>query len=267
MARIAGSIVLAVMLARGQQDWSLALFIVLAATDNIDGLLARRQGTTRSGAFLDPLADKILVGAASIALGIQDEVSWLVVVLIISREIAVSAFRMFAARRGASVPASWFGKIKTLITLVAIGLVLVPDDAVQDVGPRRALDRGRGDLGVGDRLLHARRTAHAGRAARSTMTDVSEGETQPPAAVRAEIVTVGTELLLGQIVPDSEQLMDRGAARIDRRGRPLRHEGRRQPRPHGRGVPARAPAVPTRSSSPAASVRRKTTSPARRSPR
>ena len=134
MARIAGSIVLAVMLAHGQQDWSLALFIVLAATDNIDGLLARRQGTTRSGAFLDPLADKILVGGALIALGIQDEVSWLVVVLIISREIAVSAFRMFAARRGASVPASWFGKIKTLITLVAIGLVLVPDDAVQDVG-------------------------------------------------------------------------------------------------------------------------------------
>ena len=86
---------------------------MLAGTDGLDGWLARRQGTTRSGAFLDPLADKVLVLGAMSALVAIDRWWWVPVALIAAREIAISLYRSWVARQGVSVPARPLAKVKT----------------------------------------------------------------------------------------------------------------------------------------------------------
>lgn len=134
VARIVGSFGLGFLIAAGVDDWALVVFIVLALSDNIDGVLARRQGPTRSGAFLDPLADKFLVGAALIALWWRGDIGWWFPVLILSRELLISVYRSVVARNGVSVPASWMGKAKTFVTMIAIGMLLVPGDDVRSAG-------------------------------------------------------------------------------------------------------------------------------------
>jgi CDP-diacylglycerol---glycerol-3-phosphate 3-phosphatidyltransferase len=104
----------------------LAIWIVLAATDGVDGYLARRHGTTRSGAFLDPLADKALVLGAMWALVAADSFWWLPVALITVRELGISVFRSYWGRRGLAVPASTWAKVKTVVQAVAVGLALLP---------------------------------------------------------------------------------------------------------------------------------------------
>ena len=94
----------------GPSYGTLAIWIVLAATDGVDGYLARRHGTTRSGAFLDPLADKALVLGAMWALVADGVFWWLPVVLISAREVAISAFRSYWGRRGLAVPAPVLGQ-------------------------------------------------------------------------------------------------------------------------------------------------------------
>ena len=105
---------------------ALVLWIVLAATDGVDGYLARRHGTTRSGAFLDPLADKALVLGAMWALVASGGFWWLPVALITVREIGISVFRSYWGRRGLAVPASFWAKVKTVVQAVAVGLALLP---------------------------------------------------------------------------------------------------------------------------------------------
>lgn len=105
---------------------AVALWIVLAATDGLDGYLARRHGTTRSGAFLDPLADKALVLGAMWAIVTVDGFWWLPVALVTAREIAISAFRSYWGRRGLAVPATPGAKVKTVVQAVAVGLALLP---------------------------------------------------------------------------------------------------------------------------------------------
>ena len=108
-------------------EWpSLALWVVLAGSDCVDGWLARRQGTTRSGAFLDPLADKILVLGAMAALVAKGVLWWLPVALIAVREVALSAYRSYVGRRGVSVPARFQAKVKTWLQAVAVGLAIAP---------------------------------------------------------------------------------------------------------------------------------------------
>src|SRR3974390_2094376 len=75
---------------------------LLAMSDGIDGWVARRQGTTRSGAFLDPLADKVVVLGALVALVAKGIIWWLPVAVIAVREIAMSVYRSVAGRRGVS---------------------------------------------------------------------------------------------------------------------------------------------------------------------
>jgi CDP-diacylglycerol---glycerol-3-phosphate 3-phosphatidyltransferase len=99
---------------------------LLAVSDGIDGWLARRQGATRSGAFLDPLADKVVVLGALCALVAKGIVWWLPVVLIAVREIAMSVYRSVVGRHGVSIPARQTAKVKTLLQDVAIGLCLAP---------------------------------------------------------------------------------------------------------------------------------------------
>lgn len=105
---------------------ALVLWIVLAATDGVDGYLARRHGTTRSGAFLDPLADKALVLGAMWALVASGGFWWLPVALITVRELGISVFRSYWGRRGLAVPASFWAKVKTVVQAVAVGLALLP---------------------------------------------------------------------------------------------------------------------------------------------
>jgi len=104
-------------------------WVVLACTDGLDGWLARRDGTTRSGAFLDPLADKFLAIGGLSALAAQGVFPWLAVGLIAVREVGVSAYRTAAGRRGVSLPARQLGKMKTVFQLVAVGVALCPSTA------------------------------------------------------------------------------------------------------------------------------------------
>jgi CDP-diacylglycerol--glycerol-3-phosphate 3-phosphatidyltransferase len=100
---------------------ALAVFVVAALTDSIDGYLARRQrSVTVMGAFLDPLADKLLVSAALISLVQLERLSAWVAMVIIAREFAVSGLRMIAAARNTIISASVWGKSKTLLQVLAI---------------------------------------------------------------------------------------------------------------------------------------------------
>jgi CDP-diacylglycerol--glycerol-3-phosphate 3-phosphatidyltransferase len=102
---------------------------VLWVTDGLDGWLARRDGTTRSGAFLDPLADKILVLGGFAALAVRGDFGWLPVAIVASREIGISVWRSLASRRGVSIPARPLGKWKATIQFLAVAIVLFPPTA------------------------------------------------------------------------------------------------------------------------------------------
>ena len=108
-----------------------ALFIVVALTDWADGYLARRLNLTSSfGAFLDPVADKFLVCAALLVLVELARVPSLVALVIIGREIAISALREWMAQIGAarSVAVHMLGKVKTVVQMVAIPFLLYHDN-------------------------------------------------------------------------------------------------------------------------------------------
>ena len=108
------------------------VFIVAAVTDVLDGYLARRtQQVTRFGAFLDPVADKLII-ATALALIIEHAGTWVVTMpalVIISREIAVSALREWMAEIGGSqvVAVTFLGKLKTTIQMIAIAILLLQD--------------------------------------------------------------------------------------------------------------------------------------------
>ena len=111
-------------------SWSAtAGWVILACTDGLDGWLARRDGTTRSGAFLDPLADKFLAIGGLSALAVEGIFPWVAVILIAVREVGVSAYRTAAGRRGVSLPARQLGKMKTVFQLLAVGVALCPSTA------------------------------------------------------------------------------------------------------------------------------------------
>lgn len=105
---------------------ALLVFILAAATDGIDGHIARsRNLVTNFGKFLDPLADKLLVTAALVALvGMQRIPSWIVTV-IIAREFAVTGIRLLAVGEGKVIAASMLGKIKTVTQIIGISLLLI----------------------------------------------------------------------------------------------------------------------------------------------
>jgi hypothetical protein len=92
----------------------------------LDGFLARRHGATTVGAFLDPLADKVLVLGAMFFL-VNSHVYWIVPVIIIAaRELAISLYRTFVGAKGVSVPASKIAKFKTLAQQLSVGFAIAP---------------------------------------------------------------------------------------------------------------------------------------------
>ncbi|MEO7349995.1 MAG: CDP-diacylglycerol--glycerol-3-phosphate 3-phosphatidyltransferase [Terrimesophilobacter sp.] len=102
------------------------LFILAIATDGVDGLLARRQNlVTDFGKILDPIADKILTGSALVTLSIIGDLWWWVTIVILVRELGITAFRI-AVVRDRVIPASGGGKLKTVAQAIAISFYLVP---------------------------------------------------------------------------------------------------------------------------------------------
>jgi len=111
----------------GRDALATLIFVVAAATDWLDGFLARRWNQTSSfGAFLDPVADKLMVAAALILLVHFERLDAILAIIIIGREITISALREWMAQIGAhkSVAVSMIGKIKTTAQMVSIPLLL-----------------------------------------------------------------------------------------------------------------------------------------------
>lgn len=105
---------------------ALILFITGAISDLIDGKWARRDKiVTDLGAFLDPLADKMLVNLAFLALVVLGVVPVWVFAVILVRDFAVDGMRMMAARDGVTVPASFYGKLKTTVQMTALTILLL----------------------------------------------------------------------------------------------------------------------------------------------
>jgi CDP-diacylglycerol--glycerol-3-phosphate 3-phosphatidyltransferase len=103
-----------------------AVFVAASLTDRVDGAVARRRGTvTDFGKIADPIADKALIGAALISLSIISDLPWWVTIVIMVRELGVTALRFWVIRRGV-IAASRGGKVKTLVQAIAIGLYLLP---------------------------------------------------------------------------------------------------------------------------------------------
>jgi CDP-diacylglycerol--glycerol-3-phosphate 3-phosphatidyltransferase len=123
---LATPLLIALVMVWGPNWGTFLLWGALSFTDGIDGWVARRQGTTRSGAFLDPLADKVVVLGALVALVAKGIVWWVPVGIIAVREIGMSVYRSVVGRRGVSIPARTTAKVKTVLQDVAIALCLVP---------------------------------------------------------------------------------------------------------------------------------------------
>jgi CDP-diacylglycerol--glycerol-3-phosphate 3-phosphatidyltransferase len=103
------------------------VFLVGAVTDGVDGYLARRWDVkTKTGQWLDPLADKALVAAPIITLAVQGEFPVWAAVLILGREVAVALLRVLLGTRGRSMPASFPAKVKTVTQIAAIVMYVLP---------------------------------------------------------------------------------------------------------------------------------------------
>jgi CDP-diacylglycerol---glycerol-3-phosphate 3-phosphatidyltransferase len=126
-ARLIAAPLMAFLIVRDGPGWApCGVWFVLSVTDALDGFVARRQGATRSGAFLDPLADKICVLVAMVTLVAVGRWWWLPVGLIAGRELVQTALRAQLGRRGISVPATRLAKVKTLLQDLAVGGALLP---------------------------------------------------------------------------------------------------------------------------------------------
>lgn len=105
---------------------ALGLFVAAAITDGVDGKLARsRNLISNLGKLLDPIADKLLIGAALLALALVAALEWWLVLAIIARELIVTGYRLWILRRKVLAAGGW-GKLKTVLQIVAVSFVLAP---------------------------------------------------------------------------------------------------------------------------------------------
>jgi CDP-diacylglycerol--glycerol-3-phosphate 3-phosphatidyltransferase len=111
---------------RGSEWLTVGLWFAITASDSLDGALARRDGATRSGAFLDPVADKLIVLGGFAVLADRGVFPWWAVLLVVARELGISLYRSIAGRRGVVLPAQRLGKYKAFTQYCAVGFVLLP---------------------------------------------------------------------------------------------------------------------------------------------
>ncbi|WP_217134441.1 CDP-diacylglycerol--glycerol-3-phosphate 3-phosphatidyltransferase [Leucobacter chinensis] len=111
----------------GALRWAAAVFFIVAiASDALDGYLARSRGlVTDLGKLLDPIADKVLTGAAFIGLSMLGELFWWVTIIVLIREVGITIHRLLISH-DVVVAAAWMGKLKTVAQAVAIALALFP---------------------------------------------------------------------------------------------------------------------------------------------
>lgn len=116
--------------------WAAVIFTILAATDAVDGYLARsRNEVTNFGKLIDPLADKLLVTAALVALVELGSLPAWIALIIISREFIVTGLRMIAVVEGRVIAAGSFGKLKTVMQIIAIvGFIIKDSQPIADLG-------------------------------------------------------------------------------------------------------------------------------------
>lgn len=106
--------------------FSVLIFIVIMASDGVDGAIARRKGlVTNLGKLLDPIADKALLGGALVTLSILDEIAWWVTVTILVRELGITAYRLVVVNQKV-IAASSGGKMKTIFQGVMVGFIVSP---------------------------------------------------------------------------------------------------------------------------------------------
>jgi CDP-diacylglycerol---glycerol-3-phosphate 3-phosphatidyltransferase len=117
---------LALIRDHGSEWATVGLWFAITASDSLDGWMARRDGATRSGAFLDPVADKLIVLGGLAVLADRGVFAWWAVVLIAAREFGISLYRSVAGRRGVVLPAQKLGKYKAFTQYCAVGFVLLP---------------------------------------------------------------------------------------------------------------------------------------------
>jgi CDP-diacylglycerol--glycerol-3-phosphate 3-phosphatidyltransferase len=116
-----------VLIERDGATWlTWALWFALCLSDGIDGWLARRDGATRSGAFLDPIADKVLTLGGFVALVARGDMWWVPVAIMATREVWISVYRSVAGRKGVSLPAVRLGKWKAFFQMLAVGAYVWP---------------------------------------------------------------------------------------------------------------------------------------------
>ena len=104
---------------------ALIVFVIAAITDKIDGIWARKKKlVTDLGAFLDPLADKMLINLAFLALVYLDIMPIYVFAIILVRDFAIDGMRMMAARKNVTISASFYGKLKTTVQMIALIILI-----------------------------------------------------------------------------------------------------------------------------------------------
>lgn len=105
---------------------ALFVFVLAISTDGVDGAVARRTGTvTNLGKILDPIADKLLIGSALVALSLLSEVPWWVTIVILARELFVTIYRLLLVKKTV-IAANLSGKLKTIFQGIAVGVVMAP---------------------------------------------------------------------------------------------------------------------------------------------
>lgn len=115
-----------VLLYLGQTYWALAVYIVACVSDFVDGKIARKYNQiTDFGKFMDPLADKMLVLAAMCYFVEVGLIPGWVVAVVLLREFGVSGLRLLAVEQGIVIAAAWSGKIKTGVTMVVLGVLIL----------------------------------------------------------------------------------------------------------------------------------------------
>ena len=106
--------------------WAAIIFIIAAISDAVDGKIARGRGlVTNFGKFADPLADKMLVGAAMVCLVGLDRLPAWILIIILCREFAVDGLRLLAVEKGVVIAASQWGKLKTLFQMIMVVMLIL----------------------------------------------------------------------------------------------------------------------------------------------